>query len=183
MLRAYQEMDESGNGIGIVWALPVSAEFPEPDSCTRLEGRFGKPPKPPQALGDFMEAIDGDGTPLSFLSASLLSRELHDFGSQWHGVGWGNVKLLSSDPWSDPSNAGSDLVEVLDGEWEWESPKPDNWQPRVEVGTNTATVSFIGYSGLGRYRIFRITDRYKTGAYVFEWDQKDIGVGPGGWIP
>jgi hypothetical protein len=58
VLRAYQ-FREGGNGNGFVWAMPVEAEFPEPQECPRLQGVFLEPPKPPAALGDFMDAVDG----------------------------------------------------------------------------------------------------------------------------
>ena len=33
-----------------------------------------------------MQAIEGDGSPWSYLSASILSREAEEFGAMWHGV-------------------------------------------------------------------------------------------------
>lgn len=87
ILRAYQ-CYAGGNGDGFVWAMPVDAEFPDPEDCPRLEGAFLKPPVPPSALENVMDAIDGDGSSWSYMYASLLAREFAEFGAMWHGCSW-----------------------------------------------------------------------------------------------
>ena len=74
VLRAYQ-FCEGGNGNGIVWAMPVNAEFPEPGDCPKVKVRFREAPKPPAALDDVMEVVQGDDSPWSYLAASLPQRE------------------------------------------------------------------------------------------------------------
>ncbi|ACT03361.1 hypothetical protein [Paenibacillus sp. JDR-2] len=94
-LRAYQ-FHESGNGNGIVWAIPEDTELPEPSDCNRLEQYYLSPPKPKFALDDFMQVIEGDKTPLSYLQAAITYQELHEFGAQWHGIAWGRDTILPS---------------------------------------------------------------------------------------
>ena len=36
-----------------------------------------------------MQAIDGDGSLRSYFEASILARELAEFGAIWHGISWG----------------------------------------------------------------------------------------------
>ena len=62
VLRAYQ-FRSGGNGSGIVWAMLVDADFPEPVDGPRQEGVFLEPPKPFAALDSVMDAVDGDGLP------------------------------------------------------------------------------------------------------------------------
>ena len=88
VLRAYQ-FHSSGNGNGFVWAMPVDADFPDPDDCPRLKDTFLESPKPPAALDHVMDAIDGDGSPWSYMCASILARELAEFVAMWHGCSWG----------------------------------------------------------------------------------------------
>jgi hypothetical protein len=97
VLRAYQ-FKEGGNGNAVVWAVPVDAEFPDPKLCPRLRGVFLEPPKPPGALDDTMAAFEGDGTPWSYLCASLLARELGEFGAMWHGYEWSTHDILEAKP-------------------------------------------------------------------------------------
>ena len=104
-LHAYQLRDSpsGGNGNGVIWALPGKSWFPEPGSPTVLWGRrkFLEPsahltlpiPKPPNAIEDFREVIEGNGTPLSYALASILARELYEFGAMWHGLSWSDVDL------------------------------------------------------------------------------------------
>lgn len=80
VLRAYQ-FREGGDGRGVVWAMPVDADFPEPCDCKKDRKRALQPPRPPAALDNEMEAIDGDGSPWSYLCDSLLGRELWSFGA------------------------------------------------------------------------------------------------------
>ena len=45
-----------------------------------------------------MQAIEGDGSPWSYLSASILSREAVEFGAVWHGCVWSDQTILSKPP-------------------------------------------------------------------------------------
>jgi len=103
VLRAYQ-FQEGGNGNGFIWGMPQGAPFPDPDECPRLMDRFLEPPNPPEALDELMDAIDGDGSPWSFLSASIFAREAAEFGAMWHGCHWSTHAILGTDPWQhDPT--------------------------------------------------------------------------------
>lgn len=96
-LVSYQFM-EGGNGNGFVWALPAEAAFPEPEQCETVEGigylKFLQVPKPPQALDNVMEAVEGDGGPVSYLQASIFGRESREFGAVWHGSRWDTHVIL-----------------------------------------------------------------------------------------
>ena len=106
-LHAHQ-FRNGGNGNGFVWAMPDGVEFREPESGKDLLWTcvFSTPfaylqfrtPKPPDALPNFMEAIEGDGSAFSFLCASILARELREFGAMWHGRFWNDVELKGDDP-------------------------------------------------------------------------------------
>lgn len=94
VLRAYiYKAGENGNGI--VWAMPSDSSYPEPSECTKLTDQFLEPPKPEHALDDFMEAIDGDRSEWSYMCASILHRELEEFGARWHGCNWSDQKIIS----------------------------------------------------------------------------------------
>src|SRR5215831_8143414 len=74
MLRAYT-FREGDNGNGFLYAMPADAPFPEPEECPTDSSHFLNPPVPAAALPNVMAAIDGDGTPESYIQASLLARE------------------------------------------------------------------------------------------------------------
>ena len=91
-LVAYQYCDGMG-GNSIIWALPKENDAPLPQDCEILREEFLHPPKPSDAV-DYMNAIDGDRTPLSYIQAAILVHELNEYGAYWHGVNWGRDRIL-----------------------------------------------------------------------------------------
>ena len=95
-LHAY-EYREGSNGNGIIWAVPADAPLVAPDECARLVDTWLAPPRPPGAV-PLMQAMEGDGSPWSYLSASALCREAAEFGAIWHGCVWSDQTILSKPP-------------------------------------------------------------------------------------
>lgn len=190
VLRAYV-FKEDGNSNGFVWALPADAAFPEADDCPRLESHFLKPPKPFDALDDIMEVIDGDDSPESYLHASILRRELREFGGGWHGIKWGMHTVLDDSPWNGTPRSEEDSMAMyptsrLD-EWKWLAPKPMSWTPEVRVERNQVTVTFYSYTALyaeldngemEKERIVRHTDTYRRSKYRPLVVEKKLAEGP-----
>ncbi|GAA1368389.1 hypothetical protein [Peribacillus frigoritolerans] len=123
-LRAYQFSDGGGNGNGIVWAIPEKKELQDVEDCKQLDG-FLSAPKPAHALSDFMQVIEGDKTPLSYLQAAIVYHELHEFGANWHGTSWGRDVIL---PVQEESGDESYDYNVND-EWEMIEKEPDIIEP------------------------------------------------------
>jgi hypothetical protein len=177
VLRAYI-FKENGNSNGFVWALPAEAEFPKPDECPRLESHVLRPPKPFDALDDVMEAIIGDDSAASYLQASLLRRELKDFGAGWHGVAWGMNMVFDDDPWKVrpdlPEDSPARLPTSDPADWKWLERKPESWTPEVRLDATRATVTYYSYTPLAadapgdqieRERIYRHIDTFRRGKY------------------
>jgi len=184
ILRAYQ-FREGGNGNAFVWALPADALFPEPDDCPRLEDQFLSPPKPPAALDDLMDVIEGDGTPWSYLCASLFCREIHEFGASWHGCDWSTHTILDCNSLSNRQarrETGHDMPSGEPEQWTWAEPEPAEWKPHVVEDADGVSVVFFTFSGLGTETIFRQTDRFARGTCRFTTDRKEIATGPGGFV-
>jgi hypothetical protein len=96
VLRAYQYVS-MGNGNGVVWAMPEDSIFPEPNDCPKLENTALECPHPTEAYKDIMEVVEGDGSDLSYISASLLDRELSELGAIWHGCSWSCHRIIDTD--------------------------------------------------------------------------------------
>ena len=129
-LHAY-EYRAGGNGNGIIWAVPAEAPLLAPEDCPRLDDVFLHPPKPPRAIA-LMEVIEGDGTPWSYLSASILWREAAEFGARWHGCMWSDQTILSAAPRQiDDPAALEDAWDELTadppvGDWTWHRAGPSH---------------------------------------------------------
>ena len=186
-LRAFQFKDEIGNGNGFVWALPDDAAFPPPEDCPVVLTHFLQPPKPPRALNDFMEAIDGDHSPDSYLASSMLARELKEFGALWHGLNWTTHVVIDADPWNHPPLEAEEPLAMIDrpqanaDEFTWLEDRPKDWKPKIEVDENTIRVTFFTFSALDEQRIYRHTDYYQRGSYQFTTKQKVVAKAFGGF--
>jgi len=185
ILRAYQ-FRAGSDGNGLVWAMPADAAFPEPEDCPLSKDDAQKSPRPPGALDDVMEVIEGDGSPWSYLCASILSREIEEFGAVWHGCNWSMHVILGSDPWlSAEEFAQREPTAGPYGDpngWQWLEEKPDEWKPAVSMGKHKVTVSFYTYSGLVNQAIFRHLDTYAQGLYRAKSEIKKIAEGPRGYV-
>jgi hypothetical protein len=189
VLRAYLHR-EGGNGFGVVWALPADSEYPEPKDCPRLEHHYLRLPKPWDALDDTMEAIEGDDSAWSYLAASLLRRELGEFGALWHGIQWGTHVLLDDNPWAGGPPRDDELPrqrpDSQPHQWKWFEVQPANWAPQVRLEPDRAIVTFYTYTALAggddgeieRERIIRHTDTYRRGKYRSMTVEKKIAEGP-----
>ena len=185
VLRAY-ERHCAPNSWGAVWALPSTMPFSDP----KPNGN-GMPARPDSALENTMDAIEGDGSPYSYLCASLLARELEHFGTLSPDSEWLNCFILGSDPWidSDPWNGSSGVAHALAGQgftrdrrsWSWSGRQPSAWRPAVFMSQRTVTVIFHAFSGVRRQRIITFEDRYLRGSYSFNRQEKPIANGPNGY--
>jgi hypothetical protein len=167
-LHAY-EFRAGSNGNGIIWAVPADAPLVAPDDCPRVEDAWLQPPRPPEAV-PLMQAVEGDGSPWSYLSASILSREAAEFGAVWHGCVWSDQAILSKPPrqaeGEDPSY--SPMKPNRDapvGNWTWCGAAPDTWKPTyADRGTIREVVLHI-HNPIGGEEIYRATDTYPVGSY------------------
>lgn len=151
---------EEGNGI--VWAVPE--EF---STTTHLEHALAlatdmnHPPHPVEALSDFMEAIEGDRTPASFVIASLLRRELLEFGALGPYRSWSYHRLIDVVP---------DALTA-----HWESDYPSNLVPKVSLlPDGRAAVEFFTCRVKPPVAICRHIDQYLADQYTAKSIQKTL---------
>ena len=180
-LHAY-EFRSGGNGNGIIWALPAGAPLLAPDDCPRLEDSFLSPPKPPGAV-PLMQVIEGDGSPWSYLSASILWREAAEFGARWHGCSWSDQTILSKPPrQADGSREWKLTGDAPVGDWNWHTAVPRRWEPAcIERGTTREVVLYIR-NPVGTDRVYRATDAYRAGNCDPDTRDRTVCTGEGGII-
>ncbi len=81
-------------GRGVVWAVP-EGHFPEIRECERLDS--AGTPRPKSAVSPSM-VLDGDGSPESYIQASLFLREMEEFGALWDELEWGLHEIIDGVP-------------------------------------------------------------------------------------
>ncbi|MET1248966.1 hypothetical protein ABWW58_09285 [Sporolactobacillus sp. STCC-11] len=172
-LRAYQFL-AGGNGNGIVWAIPIDKELPDPESCDHVDD-FISSPRPNIALSDFMSAIEGDQTPLSYIQASVVYHELHEFGALWHGVSWGRDQIL-------PLNEDSEVLEN-DYDWDMNEPIPDIIEPNFYYNSKgNPVVIFYTINDIGQVTLNRYVHTFNKENYTLDVKHTVIAEGGSGII-
>ena len=191
VLRAYV-LQAGGNGNGVIWAVPENLPFPEPyaaiDPSQIVPNPPGwpaflsHPPLIPGCLPDLMAAVHGDGSPESYLHASLFAREAAEFGAKWHGCDWTTHKILGDDTWVHPPTILKGMEIPHLNSWKWVKNPPIKWDPTVTEEGDTVTVRFYTYTELEVERLVSHIDTYKLNHYEFQRHTEEIATGRGGYM-
>lgn len=89
--------NDGTTGAGVVWALPNEVKATSPSECNLINTSQGLVPQPREGIEDFMEVIEGDMSPLSYLQAAILYKEIDDFASFWKEDSWKKKSILPID--------------------------------------------------------------------------------------
>jgi hypothetical protein len=162
------EQDSIQEGINATWALPealsTTAHLQE---ALRMCGGRDKPPRPEGALADFMEAVEGDPcgiceaarSPMSYVIASILRRELLESGALGKTRQWSDHHLIASLPTAP---------------WQWRTPGIKDLSPKVRLFPDgKAALEFFTYRKTGsrcfadtaRVALFQHLDQYSPSTY------------------
>ncbi|MGJ3245083.1 MAG: hypothetical protein ACFE0I_03295 [Elainellaceae cyanobacterium] len=141
------------DGVGVVWALPEElSHTAQLEDALIQAGDRHQYPKPTGVLDDVMDAIEGDRSHASFLIASILRRELQEFGASGRSRDWGYHRLISTLP--------AQVIQRLGSE-------PRDFSPRVRLlPDERAAVEFFSCRISTPHQIFRHVDQYPPNRYV-----------------
>jgi hypothetical protein len=175
-LRAYQCLGGIG-AHGKVWAIPREKELPHPADCEILDDGWNTP-KPSFALDDFMEAIRGDKTPISYLQAAVLVHELAEFGAAWHGIAWGTHRILPFDESLISKEKGLSSIE-----WTMQMDEPEIWEPHFYYSAvGQPIVVFHTYNPVYPMSINRLIHIFSRDNYTVRIRRQVVASAPGGMI-
>jgi hypothetical protein len=156
----YQVKDD---GAGAVWAVPdlLSTTFALEKAIASEE--VSRPPQPEGAFDHFMEAVRGDRSAASFMVASLLRRELEEFGAVGQRCNWSHHQLIDAVP--------------LTVQWKWNHQQPTDMAPKVKIMTDgQAAVEFFTWRVTHPIAIFRHVELYPTEIYVPKSKNQAIAI-------
>ncbi|MDX2239829.1 MAG: hypothetical protein NW224_04005 [Leptolyngbyaceae cyanobacterium bins.302] len=141
------------DGIGSTWAVPESkSTTAQLEQALSQKCDFQHPPKPDAALADVMEVIEGDRSPLSFVIASLLRRELQEFGTVGKFCNWAHHRLIDAIPGQ--------------VQWEWRVKQPQDLSPKVLVYPDQkVAIEFFTCRVTAPVAIFQHIDQYPANQY------------------
>ncbi len=151
-LISYLYQDGSSSA-GLVFALPeLLATTAQLEKARAVSSTIKHPPKPEGALVDFMEAIEGDRSIASFMVASLLCRELREFGASGHYQSWTHHRLVEAVP-----------TQV---KWQWQGEPPKDLTPKVKLMPDgQAIVEFFSCRVVSGIALYRHLDQYPAAQY------------------
>jgi len=143
-----------GSGAGVVWAVPADYS-----NMSQLEQALQNNPqniqaipKPPQALENYMDAIEGDRSHSSFLMASILYRELKEFGALAKRQNWSHHTLIDQIP--------------VNENWQWQANPPKDLMPKVRLYPDgKSAVEFFSCRSNDTTQIYRHLDQYLPNSY------------------
>ncbi len=151
------------DGIGLVWAVPEAfGVMAHLEKALETSGSLSKPPQPAGALKYFMEAIEGDRSPASFVIASVLRRELQEFGALGQRRTWSHHHLIDTVP--------------AQLQWQWRADPPKDLSPKVKVSESLAIVEFFTCRSTPPLTLFRHVDQYSAAHYQPNSIDKSIAV-------
>lgn len=176
-LRAYQH-SMSVAGAGLVYAIPADSSLPE------IPYREGEPPIPDDALYDFMEAIEGDKSPLSYLQAAICYHELHEFGAFWHSVSWGEDRILpdEDDNQCDYSPI-TDIADLKEMNFKLKTEElPKSLYPHFHYENSNPVITFYTINDAGQVKLIRYKHVFSTDGYTQTVTNEILGYGGPGKI-
>jgi hypothetical protein len=151
-LVTYLQRQSSG-GMGVTWALPeLLSTTAELEVALEDAGAGTIPPHPKGALGNVMDGFEGDRSPGSFVAASLLLRELKEFGRSGQNCRWSHHRVITAIPPNQP--------------WQWRTEAPANLSPKLQVREDqTVLVEFFSCRVQPPISLFRHLDHYGPKSY------------------
>lgn len=146
----YRSEDDS---TGVVWAVPIElSTTAQLEKALTFSSTLAKIPRPIGALSSFMDAIEGDRTPASFIVASILRRELQEFGATGSRRNWSHHRFIDTVP--------SQI------NWKWRMDQPTDLFPKVKRSNDDqAVVEYFTCRVVAPVTIYRHIDQYLPGQY------------------
>jgi len=208
-LCMYQWLDSLG-GFAKVYAIKSDDQLPSPDPKSTRKNPGANimsqdliPDNPAPNLDSykfqFMDAIQGNDSPQSYLLASILMFEIDEIGAYWHGREWDDTFILSGKP-EDHRYLSHGIIrptqnmEVMRSKlkendnnipcaitWNYTHPWPLYWEPYVVVSKYWVNVHFVSYTGRNDCKLVITNIEFERGKYKpisVSTERLAIGNGP-----
>ena len=141
-------------GQGATWAIPEQLS-----TTAQLEAALSaatdadNPPYPDGAMLKVMSGITGDRSVLSFVTASIVSRELQEFGCTGSRCDWSHHRFIATVP--------------RQRDWKWRMTPPNDLQPKARLlPDGQAAVEFYTCRVVAPIGIYRHVDQYPAKGYM-----------------
>jgi hypothetical protein len=174
-LRAYQFSSEMA-GEGVIYAIPSNSRLPKISKVYVLNNEAA--PGPEDALEDFMEAIAGDRSPLSYLQAAICYHKLHDFGYYWDN--WAQDRILPEvENHSDSHRfVVTSVAELVEQGMQFNIKDfPESLFPRFYYEDNKPVITFYTFNDVEYEKFIRYKHVFPKDGYTQEVIREVLGYG------
>jgi len=153
------------DGVGLILGIPkFFSTTAYLEKALQHSGSLSQPPKPERALAHFMDAIEGDQSPLSFVAASIVRREFQEFGAVGKRRNWSHHRFIDAIP------------PQAKCQWRLEHP-PKDLSPKAKISPDgQAAVEFFSYRSGSTVVLYRHFDQYSAGQYKSNSLDKAIAI-------
>lgn len=156
-----------------------------------VKNKSSEPVLPSGADEQFMSYISGDGTPVSYIQASIFLQAIHNTGFQiYHNDPqsyFDETKVERERIDQSLSHTSDRNVSRIYGfniesfSWSEKAAVPEFFDPKVTKSDENVTVEYYTCASMGMKKIYRNTDVY-TGSYAPVSKRDLIGTGGIGWV-
>ena len=102
-----------------------------------------------------MQYIESDGSPQSYLEATVFEIEVSSFAEYWHSLSWYDTMILDSKP---------------RGTYTYVAPEPVIWSPTVRISGTEAEVTLHTFGQTSAaHGINRLVVVFPLGTYAGTW--------------
>jgi len=152
------------SGVGVVWAVPERlSTTAQLELVLTAKGASAESPRPEGALENFMDVVEGDRSPASFVVASILQRELREFGKTGKSCDWLHQRLIGALP-----------TQVS---WQWQVEIPKDLSPKVRLFPDgKAAVEFFTCQVVAPITLFQHIDQYPGDRYRADSIDRSIAI-------
>jgi len=142
------------DGVGVVWAVPEAlSTTAQLEKALDTSGDRTHPPRPEGAFTNVTEAIEGDRSPASFIIASLLQRELKEFGNLGKYCSWSHHRLIGAVPGQ--------------MQWQWKGEQPKDFSPKVRLFPDgRVAIEFFSCRIIPPITLYQHLDQYPAQHYT-----------------
>ncbi|MEO1590306.1 MAG: hypothetical protein AAFU71_03325 [Cyanobacteria bacterium J06632_22] len=153
-------------GEGVTWAIPEQlGTTAELEAALATATDLDNPPYPEGALLKVMSGITGDRSVLSFVTASILRRELDEFGRTGSRCDWSHHRFIATVP--------------KQREWKWRMTPPSDLLPKARLlPDGQAAVEFYTCRVVAPIGIYRHVDQYQARSYLAKSMDQPVATVP-----
>lgn len=131
---------------------------------------------------DPMDIIEGDFSPISYLQAAMLYRDMDEFGRYWHSTQWGVEEVIDHSLALEKGLATDEDHDTEEEHWTFTGKRPVNWNPTYTEREGIVKITYYSINPVDIETLIHNSHTFEKDGYVEKLRTKRIASGMGGII-